>query len=243
LHRSYWKRFHDHANPNRAKLELFAVARRAEALAQLDKIAVQEFTTLWEEHKSDIQKLAASEKARFLALMQASGNPVQHQWELPDDIVEKVDGEEWHNHLYTNAEGVFFAKFNGWEREFLEQAMKEEGFVGWLRNLSRRSWALCIPYELGGTKAFFPDFVIVRRKKSGFEVDLLEPHNATRADTWAKAKGLAAFADQHGVEFGRLVIARKKGDRFQTLDVNDKATRQKARSMQSQNDLESLFGT
>ena len=30
LHRSYWKRYHDHEKPNEAKLELFAVVRHAE---------------------------------------------------------------------------------------------------------------------------------------------------------------------------------------------------------------------
>ena len=71
--------------------------------------------------------------------------------------------------------------------------------------------------------------------------DILEPHDDSRGDTWAKAKGLAAFADLHGMEFGRLIIARKQGDAFEKADMNDKKSRQKARIMQSQSDLESLF--
>jgi hypothetical protein len=43
------------------------------------------------------------------------------------------------------------------------------------------------------------------------------------------------------MEFGRLIIARKKGKVFQFADVNDPAIRKKAVIMQSQNDLESLF--
>jgi len=121
--------------------------------------------------------------------------------------------------------------------------MQEKGFVGWLRNLPRRDWALCIPYELGGTKPFYPDFIIARKKGTTFEVDILEPHDHSRSDTWAKAKGLAAFADLHGMEFGRLIIAREKDNRFQKLDMNDKNTRQRTRNMQSQNELESLFSS
>jgi len=71
--------------------------------------------------------------------------------------------------------------------------------------------------------------------------DILEPHDDTRADTWAKAKGLAVFADEHGMDFGRLIIGRKKGSQLQVVDMNDPATREKARNMQSQNDFESLF--
>ena len=100
---------------------------------------------------------------------------------------------------------------------------------------------MCIPYELGGAKPFYPDFVIIRKSGKSFQVDIMEPHDDSRADTWAKAKGLAVFAETHGMEFGRLIIARKKGKVFQFADVNDPAIRKKAVVMQSQNDLESLF--
>jgi len=70
---------------------------------------------------------------------------------------------------------------------------------------------------------------------------VLEPHDDSRTDTWAKAKGLAEFADTHSLEFGRLVIARKRADTFQKADMNDKDPRKKARAMQSQSDLENLF--
>jgi hypothetical protein len=74
-----------------------------------------------------------------------------------------------------------------------------------------------------------------------YEVDIIEPHDDSRADTWAKAKGLAVFADLHGMDFGQLIIARKKDGQFQMADMNQKVTRDRARKMQSQNDLESLF--
>lgn len=242
LHRTYWKRYHDHARPNEAKLELFAVMRKPDTLAEMEKLARQQFEALWKKHKSDIQKLRAADKARFHALIQASGKPSLYEWELPEQIVEKKDGEPWKKHLYCDAEGDFCADLNGWEKALLGEAMKEKGFVGWLRNLPRRDWALCIPYELGGAKPFYPDFIIVRRKGQGFEVDILEPHDDGRADTWAKAKGLATFADQHGMDFGRLIIARKRGEQFQFADMNNASTRERARKMQSQNELESLFG-
>jgi type III restriction enzyme len=241
LHRSYWKHYHDHDKPNQAKLELFAVVRQSNALSAMEKLAVDEFSALWTKSKSAIQELAAAEKARFQALLQASGKPVQHEWELPERIVEKKDGESWVKHLFCNTEGEFWVKLNGWEKALLREAMEEEGFIGWLRNIPRREWALCIPYELGVTKAFYPDLIVIRKKGNSLEVDVVEPHDDSRADTWAKAKGLAEFADQHGVEFGRLIVARKRGDAFEKADMNDRNTRKKARAMQSQSDLESLF--
>ena len=51
------------------------------------------------------------------------------------------------------------------------------------------------------------------------------------------------FADLHGMEFSRLIFARKKGDALQKVDMNDVKTRKKARGMLSQSDLESLFSS
>lgn len=242
LHRTYWKRYHSHEKPNEAKMELFALMRKPDTMGVLEQLAREQFTTLWQKHEADIKKLPAADKARFFALIQASGTPSVHQLDLPERIVEKKDGIPRKKHLYCDAHGDFYADLNKWEAALLDEAMKGKGFIGWLRNLPRRDWALCIPYETGGIKPFYPDFIIVHKKAQDFEVDILEPHDDGRADTWAKAKGLAIFADSHGMHFGRLIIARKKGEHFQFADMNDPETRRKARRMQSQNDLESLFG-
>ncbi len=241
LHRTYWKRYHDKEKPNQAKLELFAVLRHPETLSSMGTLAKQEFDSLWARHKADIQKKSSSIRKRFQGLIQAAGESALQDWELPSQIVEKKEGDVWEKHLYCNESGVFRAKLNGWEKELLESEMDKSEFVGWMRNLPRRDWAFCIPYELAGMKAFYPDFLIIRRSGKGFVVDVLEPHDDTRTDTWAKAKGLAVFADKHGIDFGRLIVARKKNNLWQFADVNKIDTRAKARKMQSNNDLESLF--
>jgi type III restriction enzyme len=173
IHRSYWKKYNDHDKPNGAKLEIFAIVREQGSLDALEQMAIGEFNGLWERHKGDIQMLSAAEKSRFTALKQATGKPVQEVWTLPEEIVERKEGDPWESHLYCNDNHEFWAKLNSWEREMLEAAMKERGFFGWLRNLPRRDWAMCIPYDLGGTKAFFPDLVIVRKKGNGFDIDLI----------------------------------------------------------------------
>jgi type III restriction enzyme len=242
LHRTYWKRYHNHAKPNEAKLEIFALMRKPDTTGKMEQLAREQFTAFWRKHESDIKKLPAADKARFYALIQASGKPSAHELDLPERIVEKKDGAPRKKHLYCDAQGDFYADLNSWEEALLDEAMNAKGFVGWLRNLPRRDWALCIPYELAGVKPFYPDFIIVRKKGQEFQVDILEPHDDSRADTWAKAKGLATFADSHGMNFGRLIIARKRGEHFQLADMNDPLTRKKASKMQSQNDLEGLFG-
>ncbi len=241
LHRSYWRRYHDRAKPNEAKLELFALLQNPEVLEAMNQVAQKEFDKLWERHRGKICSLVPGARDRFEVLVLASGKPAKRELELPEKIVEKKSGDPWRQHLFCDDEGNFYAELNGWEEDLLKKAMQEKGFVGWLRNMPRREWALCIPYEYGGMKAFYPDFLVVRDCEGSKVTDVLEPHDDTRGDTWAKAKGLAEFADTHGAEYGRLVIARKKGDTFQTADMNKRSVRNKARRMQSQADLESLF--
>jgi type III restriction enzyme len=241
LHRTYWKRFHDHEKPNQAKVELFAVIRQPGTLPALEQLAKEQFEKLWQTHSPAIQQLSAAVKARFATLIQASGQPMKLSWELPEQVVEKKEGKTWTHHLFSDADGNFTAKLNGWETELLEAEMEKKDFVAWFRNAPRKEWALCVPYELAGLKPFYPDFVLIRKSGSGFIVDIIEPHDDSRSDTWAKAKGLAEFADKHGMDFGRLIIARKKCNQWQLANVNDPATRAKARRMSSSADLESLF--
>lgn len=241
LHRTYWKRFQDKAKPSETKLELFAIIRQGETLPALEKLAGTEFKKLWDAHKGAVAKLPASEKGRFQQLVLASGKAVEHEWDLPERIVEKPGKHVWKDHLFATEQGEFAADLNGWEKAFMEWTQEQSDFVCWLRNLPRRDWAFCVPYEKGGEKPFYPDFVIVRKKGKGFVVDILEPHDDSRLDTWAKVKGLAKFADEHEVTFGRLMVGRKVGDALQVVDVADHQIREKARKMGAPADLEALF--
>ena len=243
LHRTYWKRFQDKAKPSDTKLELFAIMRQAATLPALEKLAGTEFKKLWDSHKGAIAKLPAADKARFQKLVLASGKAVEHEWELPERIVEKPGKHVWKDHLYSTEQGEFAADLNGWEKAFMQWTQEQTDYVCWLRNLPRRDWAFCVPYEKGGEKPFYPDFVIVRKKGKGFVVDILEPHDDSRLDTWAKVKGLAKFADEHEVTFGRLMVGRKVGDALQVVDVADHQIREKARKMGAPADLEALFET
>ena len=243
LHRTYWKRFQDKAKPSDTKLELFAIIRQGETLPALEKLAGTEFKKLWEAHKGAVAKLPAADKARFTQLVLASGKAVEHEWELPERIVEKPGKHVWKDHLFATEQGEFAADLNGWEKAFMKWTQEQSDFVCWLRNLPRRDWAFCVPYEKGGEKPFYPDFVIVRRKGKGFVVDILEPHDDSRLDTWVKVKGLAKFADEHEVTFGRLMVGRKVGDALQVVDVADHQIREKARKMGAPADLEALFET
>jgi type III restriction enzyme len=241
LHRTYWKRYHDRAKPNEAKLELFAVLRQGQTAATMNSLARNAFDALWDTHKQAINKLPAAQRARFKYLIQTSGKAEPQDWELPEVLVEKSGTAIWTNHIFSNRKAEFSTTLNTWEAEFLAWSMKQKGFLCWLRNIPRRDWAFCVPYEYGGEKPFYPDFVIVRQVGGSYVADLLEPHDDSRLDTWAKTKGLAKLAEEHHLEFGRLMVGRKKDGIIQVVDVSDAKTRARALKMGAPADLEALF--
>ena len=135
---------------------------------------------------------------------------------------------------------------NGWERKVIAEEEQKEDFVCWLRNPSRGSWALCIPYEIDSEKKpTYPDFLIIRRDGSEYVVDILEPHDPTRQDNLGKAKGFAEYARQNpGV--GRIQLIRMQRDsvgqeRAFRLDMSKSSVRDKVSRCASNDELNHVF--
>ncbi len=87
----------------------------------------------------------------------------------PETVLLPKGETRWREHLYVDAKGDFYIDFkkSSWEPKVLKEAMKENGFAGWLRNVDRKQWALTIPYEMNSeTKPMYPDFIIFGRKGS-----------------------------------------------------------------------------
>jgi type III restriction enzyme len=121
--------------------------------------------------------------------------------------------------------------------------MKRPDFVGWLRNIDRRDWALTVSYEDhgGDVRPFYPDFLVVRRGSNGLEVDLLDPHNPLLADSVAKARGLAHFAAKYGFSFGRIELIAVEDNQIKRINLKDDAQCQAVFSVSDGRHLLSLF--
>lgn len=140
-------------------------------------------------------------------------------------------------------------KLNGWEAELIETEEKRPDFVCWVRNPSRASWALCIPYEIDGEiKPTYPDFIVVRRdERVGYVIDILEPHSQDFKDNLGKAKGFAEYARQNpGV--GRIQLIRMSKDavgknQFKRLDMYRTAIRDKVSHAINTDELDHIFDT
>ena len=134
-----------------------------------------------------------------------------------------------------------------WEREVLEEELRDDTVVAWLRNLDRKPWSLEIPYRDGGTvRPMYPDLLVVRQDQKGFLFDILEPHDSSLKDNDAKAVGLAEFANKHWHLFGRIQLIRKKRgpdgkERYYRLEMNKDAVRRQVRAVDSNNQLDRIF--
>ena len=151
---------------------------------------------------------------------------------------------------FVNDNGIAKIKLNSWEEGVLEEEMKRPDFICWLRNPSRATWALSIPYETNGIKkAMYPDFLIVRRNfnvSGGYAVDILEPHGPQYVDNLPKAKGLVEYARKEG-RIGRIQMCREDRiagiKRYIRLDLAKSAIQEKVLSLQRNDELAHLFET
>ena len=171
---------------------------------------------------------------------------------IPENICvrEDADGTEYENHLLASPEtGIAKIKLNGWEGPLIEEESRRPDFACWLRNPSKASWALCLPYDLRGEKkSFYPDFLIVRRDPEfDYVVDILEPHGDQYADNLPKAKALAEYAKEED-KIGRIQLIRRSTDaggtsRFRRLELTDLTVREKVLRAFSDDELAHIFDT
>ena len=176
----------------------------------------------------------------------------KHNFRLPETIQvpHEAGGKEYRDHLFvSDATGTAKLKLNCWEADLIAEEEKRQDFVCWIRNPSRASWALCIPYEINGEiKPTYPDFIIVREDGHlGYVIDILEPHSADFKDNLGKAKGFAEYARQNpGV--GRIQLIRMGKDaagrtQFRRLDMYKTAIREKVSRAINTDELDHIFDT
>ena len=124
----------------------------------------------------------------------------------------EAEARQQGGHLFVQAgtEDSCRLRLNGWEEETLDEERRRPDFLGFLRNLDRKRWALSYAYEYDGVKAGYPDLLVFRRDETGILLDILEPH-LDAGDAVAKGKGLARFARDHRGRIGRVEMLRKTG--------------------------------
>ena len=133
----------------------------------------------------------------------------------------------WDGHLFVDAANKFGWNANTWEDMVLREEMKGKTFAGWLRNIPKKHWALCVPCGQGQAKPMYPDMLVFRREGGKIKVDILDPHDDSRADAAEKAAGLARFAQKHHAAFGRIEVIRVVEGKIERLRLHQESIRDK----------------
>jgi type III restriction enzyme len=229
--------------PGQAKLELATLLDDAKTAKKLEDKAGKLFQAETDKHKAAIRDLSEARRDTYRKLRRQAAKPQSEELELPELYPTKKNQETYKKHLYADENGDFSCKLQSeWEEDVVAAELaRGDELLGWLRNIPRKSWALCIPYDHDGDRPMFPDFLFFRKQGDGLVVDVLEPHSLNQDDSSSKAKGLADFAAEHGDDFGRIELIIKEKGKLLRLDVNQDAVRDKVRAVSDNQHLKQLF--
>lgn len=249
---AYGHQYYDPDNPDAFKLDCILFALDDNSMAAVNNYAEKKFHELNDANRKYIVAKTEQLQKQYSDII-ADGDIVsKHNFSLPEEILvpEDPSGKEYLNHLFADEKtGKAIIKLNTWEEGVIEEEQNKPDFVCWLRNPSRASWSLTIPYEINGeTKPAYPDFLIIRRDdKLGYVIDILEPHNPDFKDNLPKAKGFARYAESE-FKIGRIQLIRKAKDaagkdKFKRLDFSSGEIRNLVLKMQTSDELDHLFDT
>lgn len=248
----YGGRYYDDENPNAHKIDCVLFAANDACRAKLGEYAKNKLREFSRKYRVAVANRSDACKKKYREIMADSAVVSEQLFAIPENISvrEDPDGIEYENHLLAAPDtGIAKIKLNGWEEALIEEESKRADFVCWLRNPSRATWALCLPYDIGGEKkSFYPDFLIVRSDPAvDYVVDILEPHGNQYADNLPKAKALAEYAKAEE-RLGRIQLIHKTTDaggtsRFIRLDLTDIAVRDKVLRAFSNDELDHIFET
>lgn len=250
---AYGNKYGDLSDLTAFKVDVILFVADKDCMNRLHAYAEKRFHGLNDDYRRYIATIDSEKIRREYDSIVSDGDVVsKHNFRLPETIQvpHEVGGKEYRDHLFvSDTTGTAKLKLNSWESNLIAEEEKRPDFVCWIRNPSRASWALCIPYEIDGEiKPTYPDFIVVREdKRLGYVIDILEPHSADFKDNLGKAKGFAEYARQNpGV--GRIQLIRMSKDaagrnQFKRLDMYRTAIRDKVLHAINTDELDHIFDT
>lgn len=245
---AYGQQYYDIENPIAYKIDVIIFAADASCMDDLNAFAKDQFHELNDAHRRDTVTLPDKFRKRYDDIVSDGDIVSKHSFQLPETIrsPRETEGKSYSDHLFVDDSGTAIINLNGWEQKVIAEEEQQDDFVCWIRNPSRGSWALCIPYEIAGEKKpAYPDFLIIRRDGQQYIIDILEPHNPTITDNLGKAIGFAEYARQNpGV--GRIQLIRMKKDSLGNerpfrLDMSKSSIRDKVSHCLSIAELDKIF--
>jgi type III restriction enzyme len=237
----YWRRVHNHDEPDQSKLELFCILQDPASVRSVQEECGKRIDTLFDQYRDKIDEMPSSRREQYARIGRQGAEPRAEKIHPPELIEVRKETPLWNNHLFVNDSGKFGWKVNTWEETVLRDEMKGKTFAGWLRNIPRKHWALCVPYGQGQAKPMYPDILAFRREGNKIKIDVLDPHDESRGDAAEKAAGLADFARKHGAAFGRIELIRIEKDQIQRLRLHQESVRDKVLKVTDLKHLAELY--
>lgn len=245
---AYCNRYYKENDILSNRIDVIIFAADTNCMDNLNAYAKDKFHELNDKNRRKTVTLPEKYKKKYDDILSDGDIVSKHNFRLPETIriPHESEGIVFNNHLFVDNSGSAIINLNGWEQKVIEEEQVQKEFVCWLRNPSRVSWALCIPYEINGiTKPTYPDFLIIRRDGSEYVVDVLEPHDPTRIDNLGKAKGFAEYARQNpGVGRIELIKIKKNSvgkERAFRLDMSKSLIRDKVSRCASIDEFNHIF--
>ena len=205
---------------------------------------------LIETHEPSLSALSEKSRIELERFMLLDAEPRPNNLVVGQTALVALGDIEMPRHLFSNGR-VSLPDISSYEREYLDMytmRCSDPETTGWYRNPINQESGLRIPYResdfenpyLEGTRVGkYPDIIFFRRENDKLIVDILEPHDSHLDDWMYVAHGFAHFAELHGDEYGRIVLATKAGNRrnFSEFDFNDQSVREALRNATCKDDF------
>ena len=243
LHKMLWRDLVDSGVDIRgAKLDVTALLALPGTIEHIEAVAGDSVRTWLTSFKPQYRKLPEASRQAYEEIAGLATEAELGTLSFPASIESHINDVKWARHLYVDADGTYPASFNTWETDVLGRELERSDIVGWLRNLDRKPYSICVPYELGGqVRGLYPDFLFVRETPRGLVADILDPHRIDLVDAPPKAAALAKFADKHASDFGRIELIIKDGSQLHRLDLEDEKVRSRVREVKTAEHLRALY--
>lgn len=230
----------------RVKLELHALVTTNGVLDKVNAVADDLRKTWTGKHKAAIRAADEKHHQTWREIEGAGANPERDDV-APQPCIEAREGKtEWRDHLYVDTEGKYREDLSSsWETKALSTELAREDVAGWLRNVDRKPWALCVKRQAGiKWVGIYPDFIIFRKTEGGVIADIVDPHLLNDEHAPERARALAQYAADHSENFGRieLIIYASADDvTGKRLDLMDETLRSKVALVSGHAHLRQLF--